>query len=278
MKRSVWSKLVLLALASCVSVVACGDDDDSSGGNTAGKAGGNEGGDDNAAGHNGSAGNTNIAGTGGNGGSAGGSAAGTGPVGGEGGTGNNTVIGGAAGNAGESAAGTGNEAGAPLGGAGGSDGSGGEGGGSACLVPASYGDLGSPDASATQIDASTLRLVAYLAPNQQLFLELYKGSPPFNGTFKTGTFDIEGAQLNYETCGVCALVYEGVIGNTYRTSYFATGGSVTITSLSPKLSGSINDVPFESVDIDPNDNYHTTPLDDGCTTAVKLAFDETVQQ
>lgn len=275
MKRSVWSKFVVLALASCVSVVACGDDDDSTGGNTAGKAGsGNEGGDDNAAGHNSSAGNNNIAGTGGNGGS---TTAGNSPVGGEGGSGNNTVIGGAAGNAGESAAGNGNEAGAPLGGAAGSDGSGGAGGGgNECLVPATYGDLGSPNASATQQSESTLRLEADLASGQVLVLELYKPAPPFNGTFKTGTFDLDDVQQSYATCGVCATLYEGVVGDTYNTTYFPTGGSVTITSLSPKLTGSINDVPFQSVDINP-DTFETVPLDDGCTTSVKLSFDETVQ-
>src|SRR5262245_44966703 len=107
-------------------------------------------------------------------------------------------------------------------------------------------------------------------------LELYKGSAEFSAAITIGTFTIAGANLNYETCGICARVftdYDPATMLTAQQQYFATGGSATISSVRPNLTGYLSDLTFEEVTIDPV-TFQSTPVPGGCTTAAMSgAFD-----
>ena len=276
MNRSTWSKLAVLALASCVAVVACGDDE-KNGGGTAGSAGQNEGGDGTStagssttAGKGGGAGTAGTAGTGGNAGAAGTAGEGGNP---------------AAGAGGETLGGSGNvggEGGAP--GAGGApevNGSGGEGGyPGGCDIEKDYGSLGAVDGTATIPDDGIIDYTTLLDQGtlpDELHIQLFDGLGVFaDGVAAPGTYELTGDELNYSTCGACVLIFENpASANDYRGVYMATGGTVTITEVSPKLVGTLKNVSFQHVTLDQDSN--SIPVGDDCGTHIKsLSFDETV--
>lgn len=277
MKRSTWSKFAVLALCSCVSVIACDDDDSSNpgssgSGNDAGT--GADGGDGPSKG-----GSNNNAGKGGTAGTAG--TAGSSPNAGEGGSSNG---GAPVGPGGDNAGGSGAEGGAPLGGAGGADGSGGEGGAVGCFVPASFGNLGATTGTAEDSGDSliyTTELPDVGQFSDVLRVEMYPDIGVFDGSFvEPGVYEIKGDELNYATCGLCVLYYDhsdGTKGGS-RGVYMATGGTVTITEVDPKLVGTLTNVTFEHVTIAPAPDYTSTPVGDDCNTVITNAtFDQTVE-
>lgn len=277
--RSNWSRVAVLAVAGCMSVVACGDDDDSTsntggtsgskndagegGSSTAGKSGGT-GGKTGGTGGTGTAGKMNTAGAG----------EGGAPLVG-GGTGPDGGVGGAAGGVG----------GADLGGAGGdaptpqpycapgSDfGSGGEGGGfgASCDVQKNYGDICTPFEGVLrgQGDPNILDWYGEIDSGgniDELRMQLYPNTGPFGDTLTTGTFQITGDDLNYGTCGLCVLLFENSVGQSARGTYFATGGTVKITQVEPRLIATITNLTLEHVTID-DVSYESTPVGDSCTT------------
>lgn len=95
-------------------------------------------------------------------------------------------------------------------------------------------------------------------------LELY------GDTFTTGTFEV-GA--DYATCTVCAVIYadtdaDGAVGSMY----LATSGTVTLTEVSPRVTGSVAELAFVHVDLD--DDLRSSPSPDGCASAMtSLTFD-----
>jgi len=108
---------------------------------------------------------------------------------------------------------------------------------------------------------------AHVAPD--LFqVELYKGLGSLaSGEIAPGTYAIEGAELNYGTCGVCLRMFTDFDGSVFADDYYATGGTITITQVSPKFEGSISNVTFEHVTIDAS-TFESTPHADGCTTSI----------
>lgn len=117
-------------------------------------------------------------------------------------------------------------------------------------------------------------------PSPDLFaLQLYKGYGVFSsGEIRTGTYNLTGDETQFADCGVCALIFadidttNGMIGSRYM----ATGGTVTITSVSPNLTGSVSNLTFTHVDID-DQTFISTPNADGCPSAItSLSFDVAV--
>jgi len=110
-------------------------------------------------------------------------------------------------------------------------------------------------------------------------LQLYKGYGAFaSGEIRTGTYNITGDETQFADCGVCALIFadidttNGMIGSRY----LATGGTVTITSVSPNLTGSVSNLTFTHVDIN-DQTFMSTPNADGCPSAItSLSFDVAV--
>jgi hypothetical protein len=175
----------------------------------------------------------------------------------------------------------------PDGGGGGPDGGGGsaDAGPHVCLTEQNFGaaTLGDQQAQsgggASASDPDGLQFAATLNADPMpdlLYLELYKGYGVFSTMIMTGTFNITGMELNYATCGVCPRIftdYDTGTGMSADQQYFATGGSVTINTLTPNFTGSVNNLEFEEVTVNPT-TFESTPVPGGCTTAVMSgAFD-----
>jgi hypothetical protein len=154
---------------------------------------------------------------------------------------------------------------------------------SACYIEETYGDLGSPTGTAAAFKTNgggilyTVTLNAGPPPDE-FRLELYKGLGAFKGGLSTGVFSIAGDELDYGTCGVCPIIYENKdITKLYRGAYIATGGTVTLTSVSGNLIGDLKDVTMEHVTINSGD-FHSTPVNDGCVTKIdSLSFSAVIE-
>ncbi len=104
--------------------------------------------------------------------------------------------------------------------------------------------------------------------------ELYKGFGVFSvGSIQPGTYTISGAELNYATCGICPRIFTDFDEATQMTAeqqYYATGGTITITSVTPDLTGTVSDLTFEEVTINPT-TFESTPVPGGCSTSITSA-------
>ncbi len=102
-------------------------------------------------------------------------------------------------------------------------------------------------------------------------LELYAGSGALGDGVAPGTYTISGADANYGTCGVCPRIFVDVdaAGNDMGV-YVATGGTVTVTSVTPNFAGSVSNLVFVHSEIDP-DTFESTPHADGCTASITSA-------
>ncbi len=82
-------------------------------------------------------------------------------------------------------------------------------------------------------------------------LELYDGKGPFAGkAVAAGTYQITGADASYATCGVCVRAIGGK-GTADEKTYFATGGTVVVTSVGTgggAASATITNATFGEVD------------------------------
>jgi hypothetical protein len=135
-----------------------------------------------------------------------------------------------------------------------------------CNVPASYGAAsvvpGSEFAAVVDSDLGDIWSMFDLDEDEYLYMELYATKGVFADGIKTGTFTLEGDDLNYATCGLCIQIEDGE-GNYY----FATGGTVELTSIADTLEARLSDVTFVEVTLD-NDTWETTPVPDGCKTRI----------
>jgi hypothetical protein len=156
----------------------------------------------------------------------------------------------------------------------------------ACLATADYGSptlanvaAGWQGGTAAMPNAMLVQGDLNADAMKDLFvLELYKGSGAFMvGEIVPGTYPITGAELNYRTCGVCPRLLTDLTGTTPSDDgYVATGGSVTITQVSPNLAGSVSNLTFQHVTIDAQ--FNSTPHADGCQSALTaVSFDVTPQ-
>ena len=153
-----------------------------------------------------------------------------------------------------------------------------------CLTEADYGAAtlmmqSANSGGGTAADPDAVQLLATLngdATPDLFALELYKGFTVFSTNIHTGTFSITGQELDYATCGVCPRIftdYDPATMMTAEQQYFATGGSVSITSITPNMTGTVNNLTYEEVTINPT-TFESTPVPGGCQTAVMSgAFD-----
>ena len=100
-----------------------------------------------------------------------------------------------------------------------------------------------------------------------LDIELYTGFGVFKNGIKAGTYTLSGDELNYATCGLCVLIYTDVSGGTPTDTYLATGGTVTISTLQPTLTGTLSNVTFTHVDIN-SSTFQSMPVGDGCNSSI----------
>lgn len=82
-------------------------------------------------------------------------------------------------------------------------------------------------------------------------IELWDGRGAFTGaTVAAGTYPLTGAELSPTTCGICVRAV-GDKGAAGAKQYFATGGTVTVTSVGAAgatLSASVSNITFAEVD------------------------------
>lgn len=205
------------------------------------------------------------------------------PMGGEGGVGEPQAGSGGAplvdGGTGSVAAGAGGAA-AGAGGVTDAGGAGGAGGDSAsCLIGSSYGNLGLIDGF-TQEDTNPISVSWYgdlqVVPPYRGLLEiaLYDGYGPFGAGIKPiNNHVLAGDDLNFKTCGVCVRLLEVDADDNITKYYMATAGSVSVTSVVGRMTGSASGLSFEEVTLD--DDFQTTPVFGGCeSTVTSVQFDE----
>ena len=129
-----------------------------------------------------------------------------------------------------------------------------------CLVAASYGDAGVKTGT-TSLGPTTATIVMDPGPpRDSFFIKLVAGKGVFAGGLANGTYTLAGAELMQGNCGLCVNLLAD-IGNTGPSKfYFATAGTVTLTSTSPPA-GSLANVMLRETDANGN------PMGT-CTTAI----------
>jgi hypothetical protein len=151
----------------------------------------------------------------------------------------------------------------------------GSGGGGGCTAAASYSGIGSGQSAenfpAGSNSGHTILYGALLNADttpDAVQLELYQGFGAFgSGDIKNGTYQITGEETNYATCGVCVRIFTDIVsdgsgGASSTDDYFATGGTVTLTSVSGNtFSGTLSNVAMTHVTIDPQ-TFNSTPVGD----------------
>lgn len=165
-----------------------------------------------------------------------------------------------------------------------------------CTAPASLGTI-QQTAAGYGADTQTMvegnqegwQVVGALEATQTsdlVWIELFEGPPPnyttANYPATPFTVQLTGGELDYGTCSTCItlttdadLMTLGTEMFMYADDYMATGGSVTITTLTAtEVTGTLNNVNFAHVDFG---DAGQTPNASGCTTTVaNLPFTATI--
>ncbi|MCE9578115.1 MAG: hypothetical protein K8W52_33625 [Deltaproteobacteria bacterium] len=147
-----------------------------------------------------------------------------------------------------------------------------------CTAAADLGDLGprtgTPMASGvagSRTVSVSMTVAGDAALRDVLFLNLRVGRGAFaGGDPAPGTYPITGADADFDTCGAClTLIGDLVAGQGPTQFYFATGGTVTLTSTAGHLTGSAADVTLQELDIN-----SSQLVKGGCTSRVAaVSFD-----
>lgn len=152
----------------------------------------------------------------------------------------------------------------------------------------SFGDKGALTGAATFASNAQMPAIYRIAvqgrleaqdPTDVLFIDFFTGYEPF-GTMQAptavvpGTYQLTGAQLDYETCGVCVTMGTNATMAGYDDDYMVTGGTVTVTAVGDAvgetLTLSVSNLQMQHVNIDPQSGA-TTSANDGCTTSISGA-------
>ena len=184
---------------------------------------------------------------------------------------------------------------APDGGGGGGGGGGGDsvdaavGNPTACTVPATFGDRGMYQGTATlaksAMNPALYAIIVRLKLDNAttfdgLTLELLTGYAPF-GTqaaptpIVTGTYPLTGEQTQYKTCGTCVTVLSDIDSTAMRAgpAFLATGGSVNVTqagtAVGQPFAVTLSNVTLQEVTIAQDDT--STAVTGGCTTRIDNA-------
>jgi hypothetical protein len=153
-----------------------------------------------------------------------------------------------------------------------------------CTTMATWGDQGPVDGNASEsIDLLSGEAYRKLfvgplegVPGDHLVIDLWDGYGAFSGGFRTGSFTLSGAETSWEDCGVCVRVeadYDG--GPSFTDHYMATGGTVNLTSVDGRITGTITNVTFRHIVVNMGPPETSMPHADGCMSLiVSGTFDE----
>ena len=104
-------------------------------------------------------------------------------------------------------------------------------------------------------------------------LVLIEGRGAFTSGYAPQTIQLGGVEAAYATCGACVEIFSNVdANNNFAAFYLATSGTLTITSFSPRLTGTLTNANL--VHLDDDDSADA----DHCTTHIDaLSFDVPVE-
>ena len=136
-----------------------------------------------------------------------------------------------------------------------------------CLITGNYGALGAKTGTTSQGPTTLTVVLDPGPPRDSFFLKLTTGKGVFAGGLQTGTFAISGADASSPTCGLCVnIIADIVTGQGPSKFYYATSGSVTLTSTSPPASNATG-LAFVEVGVD------GTVMPGGCSATIdSLSF------
>lgn len=134
-----------------------------------------------------------------------------------------------------------------------------------CLIAGHYGALGALTGTAGTMGGTTATITLDAGPPRDtFFLKLVAGKGAFSGGIAPGSYAIAGADAQYLDCGLCVhIIADIVTGSGPSKFYFATSGTVTMTSTSPPIAGSAETLRFVEVDIGSGQ-----PVAGGCAATI----------
>lgn len=111
-------------------------------------------------------------------------------------------------------------------------------------------------------------------PEDYLYFELYAQYGAFaGGDITTGTFPLAEDDAAYSSCGACVMVGADVTDGGVGNWYFASAGTLTLTSVTGRLSGSLSNVTLKRVIKDADGYPSDTPTFDCFTKIPSASFD-----
>lgn len=154
-----------------------------------------------------------------------------------------------------------------------------------CSVPAEFDNVTLLDPIADADAAAPTEAIYYsallddTAVYDTLEFELYGDEGTlFEGAVETGSYELTGEQTDYATCALCVLLYSDNddANDTGGAIYMPTSGTLTLTSVEGRLTGSLTNVTLVEVEI--GEDFATTPVAGGCSTLITSAsFDTEIE-
>jgi len=179
------------------------------------------------------------------------------------------------------------------------DGSGGSGSGSgsgsgACTAAASYAVTFGSNSEAAQNTPATgsgsaatpheeLWLGLLNNDKDELFIQLYAGYGGFgSGDIRPGTYNLAmNGDDKFSTCGACVLAITDIMGtgsaSTFKDYYTAKSGTLTLTSTTGTIAGSMSNIVLQHVTQDAMQNPSDTVADSCTSTIGSAAFSAPLQ-
>ncbi|MBX3158300.1 MAG: hypothetical protein KF773_20190 [Deltaproteobacteria bacterium] len=132
-----------------------------------------------------------------------------------------------------------------------------------CLIAGDYGDLGARSGNNVQGPTTLTITLDEGPPKDSFFLKLVPDKGGFAGGLPTpGTYTIAGPDADFRTCGLCANIIADIVPMAGPTKfYFATSGTVTLTSVRPPA-GSLANLSLVETTVDGE------PIAGGCTGSI----------
>jgi hypothetical protein len=138
-----------------------------------------------------------------------------------------------------------------------------------CLIQGDYGDAGALTGTAGSAQGATTVTVTLDAgpPRDTFFIRMVPGNGAFTGGVAPGTYTISGADADYNSCGLCVHIIADIVSGQGPTKfYFADSGTVTLTATTPPITGSVQNLHFNEIDIGSG-----APVSGGCQASMTFA-------
>jgi hypothetical protein len=108
-------------------------------------------------------------------------------------------------------------------------------------------------------------------PFDILQLELIKGYGVYTADITVGEHTLSGDELNYATCGLCPRLFTDCTQTACNDQqFYATGGTINVTQITPNLQFTATNLTFVEVTINET-TFESTPVPGGCSTSIPNA-------